>query len=102
LRALEQHPLVGEARGIGLIGGVELVAAKGTKRSFESSKGVGAYCVRLAEAEGLIVRSVIGDTITICPPLVIAAEEIDALFDRLTRALDRTLDWAKRERLTAG
>jgi 4-aminobutyrate---pyruvate transaminase len=102
LRALEQHPLVGEARGIGLIAGVELVAAKSTKRSFEPSKGVGAYCVRLAEAEGLIVRSVIGDTITICPPLVIAAEEIDALFDRLTRALDRTLDWAKRERLTAG
>jgi len=55
----------------------------------------------LAEAEGLIVRSVIGDTITICPPLIIASAEIDALFDRLTRALDQVLDWATRERLVA-
>jgi 4-aminobutyrate--pyruvate transaminase len=96
LRALDQHPLVGEARGTGLIAGVELVADKDTKRSFEPSKGVAAQCVRFAEAEGLIVRSVIGDTLTICPPLVITSAEIDALFDRLTRALDRTLDWAKR------
>ena len=96
LRALDQHPLVGEARGMGLIAGVELVADKDTKRSSEPSKGVAAQCVRFAEAEGLIVRSVIGDTLTICPPLVITGAEIDALFDRLTRALDRTLDWAKR------
>jgi 4-aminobutyrate--pyruvate transaminase len=55
--------------------------------------------VRFAEEEGLIVRAVIGDTITACPPLIIKAEEIDELFARLLRALDRTLDWAKRERL---
>jgi len=101
LRALNQHTLVGEARGLGLIGGVELVADKGSGRSFEPLSGVGAICVRFAEAEGLIVRAVIGDTVTICPPLVITAAEIDELFDRLTRALDRTLDWAKRERLVA-
>jgi 4-aminobutyrate---pyruvate transaminase len=101
LRALNQHALVGEARGVGLIGGVELVADKGSRRSFEALKGVGANCVRFAEAEGLIVRAVIGDTLTICPPLVITAAEIDELFDRLTRALDLTLDWAKRERLIA-
>ncbi len=52
-----------------------------------------------AEAEGLIVRSVIGDVITLCPPLIITAAETDALFDRLTRALDHTLDWVTRERL---
>jgi len=49
----------------------------------------------------LIVRSVAGDVVSICPPLVITAEEIDELFDRLGRALDRTLDWAKTERLLA-
>jgi 4-aminobutyrate---pyruvate transaminase len=92
---------VGEARGLGLIGGAELVADKGSRRSFEPLNGVGANCVRFAEAEGLIVRAVIGDTVTICPPLVITTAEIDELFDRLTRALDRTLDWAKRERLVA-
>jgi 4-aminobutyrate---pyruvate transaminase len=102
LQAVNQHALVGEARGLGLIAGVELVANKSSRLPFEPSKGVGAQCVRFAESEGLIVRTVIGDTITICPPLVITAAEIDELFDRLTRALDRTLDWATHEQLVAG
>ncbi len=97
--ALNQHPLVGEARGLGLIGGVELVADKTSKRSFSPQHGVGARAVRFAEAEGLIVRSVLGDVLTLCPPLIISAAEIDELFDRLTRALDKTLDWVTRERL---
>ncbi len=99
LAALNAHPLVGEARGLGLIGGIELVADKKTKRSFAPAHAVGARAVAFAEAEGLIVRSVAGDVITLCPPLIIGAEEVDELFDRLTRALDRTLDWATRERL---
>jgi 4-aminobutyrate--pyruvate transaminase len=55
--------------------------------------------VRFAEEEGLIVRSVMGDVLTLSPPLVIGAAEIEELFDRLTRALDKTLDWVTRERL---
>ena len=51
--------------------------------------------VRFAEEEGLIVRFIAGDVVSICPPLVITPAEIDELFDRLGRALDRTLDWAK-------
>jgi 4-aminobutyrate--pyruvate transaminase len=99
LAALNDHPLAGEARGIGMIGGVELVADKRTKRSFVPQHGVGARAVAFAEAEGLIVRSVLGDVLTLCPPLVISAAEIDDLFDRLARALDKTLDWVTRERL---
>jgi len=37
--------------------------------------------------------------LTLCPPLIITEGEIDELFDRLTRALDKTLDWVRRERL---
>jgi len=99
LAALDQHPLVGEARGLGLIGGVELVADKRDKRAFAPQHGVAAKAVQFAEAEGLIVRAVLGDVITLCPPLVISAAEIDDLFDRLSRALDKTMDWAMRERL---
>ena len=55
--------LVGEARGLGLIGGVELVADKASKRSFNPQHGVGAMAVRFAEEEGLIVRAVIGDVL---------------------------------------
>jgi len=101
LAALGEHPLVGEARGLGLVGGLELVADKRSKTSFEREKGVAARCARFAEELGLIVRSVAGDTLTLSPPLIISPQEIDELFDRLGRALDRTLDWAKREQLLA-
>jgi 4-aminobutyrate--pyruvate transaminase len=99
LRHLAEHPLVGHARGLGLIGGLELVADKTSKQSFEGSVGIAPPAVRFAEQEGLIVRALAGDVISVCPPLVISSEEIDELFARLKRALDRTLDWALRERL---
>jgi 4-aminobutyrate---pyruvate transaminase len=101
LRALGEHPLVGEARGVGLVGAIELVADKATKRSFEPKAGVGPRAVAFAQEEGLILRSMPGDVISICPPLVISPSEIDELFDRLVRALNRTVDSATRERLLA-
>jgi 4-aminobutyrate--pyruvate transaminase len=94
LRKLGEHPLIGEARGLGLVGGLELSCDKRSKKPFDPKLGVGARCVTFAEAEGLIVRSLAGDTLSLCPPLVITPHEIDEMFDRLTRALDRTLDWA--------
>jgi 4-aminobutyrate---pyruvate transaminase len=97
LHKLADHPLVGEARGVGLIGGLELVKDKKTKQSFDGKLAVGPKIVSLAQDEGLICRAVGGDTIGICPPLVITADETNDLFDRLTRALDKGLDWAKKE-----
>ena len=99
LAALAAHPLVGEARGLGLVGAVELVADKKTKRPFAPKLAVGPRAVGFAQGEGLIVRFLAGDVVSICPPLVIAPAEIDALFDRLGRALDRTLDWVTRAAL---
>jgi len=101
LAALGEHPLVGEARGLGLVGGLELVADKSSKRSFVAKAGVAPRAVAFAEEEGLIVRFLAGDVVSICPPLIISPAEIDELFDCLTRALDRTLDWARRERHVA-
>ena len=76
LHALSAHPMVKEVRGIGLLAGVELLAGRGRD------------CARLAEEEGLIVRA-IGDTIAFCPPLIISSDEVKALLQRFTRALDR-------------
>ncbi|MCJ2077039.1 aminotransferase [Methylobacterium sp. E-016] len=101
LSALAEHPIVGEARGLGLIGGLEIVADKASRRQYEPKAGVAARCVAFAQAEGLIVRFLMGDRIAVCPPLIITADEIDALFDRLTRALDRTAAWIRAEGLEA-
>ncbi|PZQ18159.1 MAG: aspartate aminotransferase family protein [Ancylobacter novellus] len=98
LTALGDHPLVGEARGIGLVGAVEVVADKATKRSFDPTSAVAAKVVAFAQDEGLIVRA-IGDAVAVCPPLVITEGEVDELFDRLARALDRGEEWVRREKL---
>jgi 4-aminobutyrate--pyruvate transaminase len=95
LRALGDHPLVGEARGLGLVGGIELVADKRTKSSFDAKAAVAPQAVYFAQEEGLIVRFLAGDVVSICPPLIIVPAEIDELFDRLGRALDRTMQWAR-------
>jgi 4-aminobutyrate--pyruvate transaminase len=89
LDALRDHPLVGEVRGKGLVAGLELVADKATKRAFDVKAAVGAKATMMLQDEGLIVRN-LGDTIAVCPPLVISEEEIEDLFDRLARGLDRT------------
>jgi 4-aminobutyrate--pyruvate transaminase len=97
LDKLAEHPLVGEARGVGLIAGVELVRDKATKTAFDIRTGVGAKVVAFAQEEGVILRAVAGDTIAVCPPLVISEGEIGEMFDGLERALDRGLDWLRSE-----
>ena len=91
LRSLADHPLVGDARGVGLVGGVELVADKQTGQPFEPSQGVGQICAEHAHEGGLLTRP-LGDTIALCPPLIITADQIDELFGKLETALDRTLE----------
>ncbi|MTJ83099.1 MAG: aminotransferase class III-fold pyridoxal phosphate-dependent enzyme [Telmatospirillum sp.] len=87
LRRLAGHPLVGEVRGIGLLGAVELrVPADGSGRPLaegEAGKLVEQECL----ARDLVLRAV-GDAVVTCPPLIISAEEIDLLLERLTGALD--------------
>lgn len=90
LQALADHPLIGEARGVGLIGGLEIVADKSTREQFPPELKVNAQIVGKAMAHGLIVRPLPGDSIGICPPMIIQPTEIDELFDLLTRALDET------------
>ena len=97
LQALADHPLVGEARGVGLIGALELMADKRARKSFEPKLGVGARAARFAEEEGLICRAVGGDSLALCPPLIIDGAEINAMFDAVARALDKTELWARQE-----
>ena len=88
LNAFSDHPLVGETRGIGLIGGVELVKDKVTRKNFDPALKVGHKVTGLAAEKGLLVRPLRNDTIAFCPPLIISREQIDEMFDLFGMALD--------------
>lgn len=94
LHSLGKHPLVGNARGRGLIGTLELVRNKETKEAFKPSDGVAAYAGKMAQARGVVTRA-LGDNFSFCPPLIITAQEINDMFDRSHAALDETYSWVK-------
>ena len=87
------HPLIGDVRGLGLIGAVELAANPARRQPFEPARGVGAYLVRRAQAHGLILRAMAGDIVAFSPPLVITEAEIDELLEKFDRALKDTEAW---------
>ena len=89
LRELGAHPLVGEARGVGLIGAVEIVADKDAKQPFDPEMKVALQVYQQCLENGLIVRALpSGDTIGICPPLIITERQVNDLFDALELALN--------------
>jgi 4-aminobutyrate--pyruvate transaminase len=95
LRRFAEHPLVGEARGLGLIGALELAENPAQRRPFDPKRGVGAHVVKRAQAHGLILRVLGGDIIAFSPPLVITEAEIDELLAKTALALDETLAWVR-------
>ena len=85
---LTEHPLVGEARLVGLMGSIALTPDKATRARFASETGtVGLRCRERCFANNLIMRHV-GDRMIISPPLVITPDEIDILIERAKKALD--------------
>lgn len=96
---LREHPIVGEAVGVGLLGGVELVADKTARTNFPAAKIAGMACANFAQEEGIFTRAMLNDRLAFCPPLIITEAEIDEMFDRFTRALDKTEEWVRREGL---
>jgi 4-aminobutyrate---pyruvate transaminase len=97
LSALAEHPLVGEARGVGLLGAIEIMEDKAAKQPFDPKLAIGAKVVGFAEAEGLICRAVGGDNVGLCPPLVIKEDEVNEMFDMLGHALDKAHAWIRQE-----
>ena len=100
LQRFADHPLVGEVRGVGLIGAVELVANRHTKAAFDPLGKVGAECLKNCQDNGLICRA-IGDVMAFCPPLIITPTQVDELFDKFERAMALTLEWANGQGLLA-
>jgi putrescine aminotransferase len=88
---LADHPLVGEARMVGLIGALELVRDKSKRLFFADPGEVGTLCRDMCIANGLVMRAV-RDTMIVAPPLVITHAQIDELLEKARRSLDMTLE----------
>jgi putrescine aminotransferase len=87
LATLAEHPLVGETRGIGLLGAVELVADKASHARFKPEGRAGTLCRDHCVKQNVISRAV-RDTMVLSPPLIITKSEIDELVARLRKAID--------------
>tara|TARA_X000000950_G_scaffold40506_1_gene44055 strand:+ start:1873 stop:3207 length:1335 start_codon:yes stop_codon:yes gene_type:complete len=98
LREFADHPLVGEVSGVGMIGAVELVADKESKKPFDGMK-VGQFCAKAAEDNGLVIRPLGGNRVAVCPPLIIETTHVDELIEKFGAALNLTLDWVAAEKL---
>ena len=91
MATLNDHPLVGEVRTIGLIGAIEIVSKKGTNQRFGGREGTAGPIVRdLCIKNGLMVRG-IRDSLVFCPPLIISHAEIDQMVTILRRSLDEAV-----------
>jgi putrescine aminotransferase len=89
LKTLEKNPIVGEVRTLGLLGGIELVADKKTRKRFEPLGHAGTVCRERCLANGLIMRASF-ETMVLSPPLTITKAQIDELVTLAGRALDET------------
>jgi putrescine aminotransferase len=95
--ALADHPLVGEARIVGMMGALELTPDKANRAAFASPKGtVGFMCRERCFANNVIIRHV-GDAMIISPPLIMTHAEVDMLVERVVKSLDETLIQVKAE-----
>ena len=98
-RRFAGHEMVGEVRGIGMIGAVELVADKAARQNFAPGLKMAARLAKLGEQHGVICRGLANDTIAFSPPLIITEAEIDEMLDRVERALEDLTVQVRRERL---
>jgi 4-aminobutyrate--pyruvate transaminase len=96
LRSYADHPLVGEARGLGLLGALELAPDKTGRASFAPAGKVAARLSMEMLNRGVILRA-IGETLAFCPPMIITEDEIAEMFAPLEDALNATEAWARAE-----
>jgi putrescine aminotransferase len=87
--SLNEHPIVGETRMVGLMGALELVSNKDNYERFDDKSSAGMTFRDFAVNNGLVMRAV-GDSIVTSPPLIISEKEVDELIEKAWRCLDHT------------
>jgi 4-aminobutyrate--pyruvate transaminase len=95
-----EHPLVGEVRGVGMIGAIELVADKAAHANFDAAAKVGTRLTKLCEANGVIARTLAGDVLAFSPPLIMTKPEVDEMLDRVSKSLDELTVQLRREQIS--
>jgi adenosylmethionine-8-amino-7-oxononanoate aminotransferase len=91
MKRLAQLEHVGSVRYRGLMGGVELVKDKKTKKSYPIEKRIGYQVIMAARKEGVILRP-LGDVIVLMPPLAVSREELDLLFNATEKAVRKVTE----------
>ena len=89
--SLADHPLIGEARSLGLVGAIEIVRNKSSRERFDKDLGAGSQCRDFCVDNGLVMRAV-GDTMIVSPPLIVEDKHIDELVEKAWECLDLTAD----------
>ena len=92
LERLAEHPMVGEARGRGLLGALELVADKTTKRVFDPALKLSERLFDGGYAKGVIFRAFSDGAVGLAPALCCSDAEMDMIFDRIWKTLDDLLE----------
>jgi len=99
LQRFADHPLVGEVRGVGLVGAIELTPDKAGKGVFDPAAKIAPYFAARALAHGVVLRALPSDSIAFCPPLIITEDEIAMVMERAAKALDDTWEHVQKQGL---
>ena len=95
-----QLPIVGEVRGVGMLGALEFVADRSAKTRFDAGLKVGARISTAARDRGLIARAMPhGDILGFAPPLVTTKDEIDEIVGIAEQAVRQVMDELVREKV---
>jgi adenosylmethionine-8-amino-7-oxononanoate aminotransferase len=92
LQKLHGHPLVGDARQRGMLGALELVADKASKRRFDPALRLSERISQIAYANGIVFRAFNDNILGFAPALCYSEDEMNTLFERLGRTLDMVLE----------
>jgi 4-aminobutyrate--pyruvate transaminase len=99
LQSFADHPLVGNVRGVGLVGALELCPDKENKGRFDPAAKVAPFMNARAHEHGVILRALPSDGVAFCPPLIISEDEIGMVMERAGKALDETWEHVQKEGL---
>ncbi len=94
LKKFEELEFIGEARGVGLMGALEMVQNKETKQSFDGSISIGERVANQCIENGLICRP-LGPSIVLCPPFITTDDEMDIIFETLEKTLKKVFNDVK-------